>query len=186
MIVGQSIILTALTLPGATALLRLNRQGTGRRARRAGAADRSTHSHRAPELNLGMNTGHPGGPLGSDRSWDSLFQRSPPSSEAAAAFPILMQGRRPHWSFRGLLDVRSCYGVPARCIAKATHLSRRLGFVTSTAAPRATGWSDPVAGWELHPLRTNTFARRTLIASQFPSPRPCFLPPEFDHSIIAV
>ena len=30
------------------------------------------------------------------------------------------------------------------------------GFVTSTAAPIATGWSDPVAGWELHPLKTNT------------------------------
>ena len=27
------------------------------------------------------------------------------------------------------------------------------GFVTSTAAPIATGWSDPVAGWELHPLK---------------------------------
>ena len=30
------------------------------------------------------------------------------------------------------------------------------GFVTSTAAPIATGWSDPVAGWDLHPLKTNT------------------------------
>ena len=36
------------------------------------------------------------------------------------------------------------------------------GFVTSTAAPIATGRSEPVAGWELHPLKTNTFARRTL------------------------
>ena len=35
------------------------------------------------------------------------------------------------------------------------------GFVTSTAAPIATGWSDPVARWELHPLKTNTFSRRT-------------------------
>ena len=35
------------------------------------------------------------------------------------------------------------------------------GFVTSTAAPIATGGSDPVAGWELHPLKTNTFSRRT-------------------------
>ena len=31
------------------------------------------------------------------------------------------------------------------------------GFVTSTAAPLATGWSDPVAGQELHLLRTITF-----------------------------
>ena len=36
------------------------------------------------------------------------------------------------------------------------------GFVTSTAAPIATGWSDPVAGWELHPLKTNTLPRRTM------------------------
>ena len=36
------------------------------------------------------------------------------------------------------------------------------GFVTSTAAPIATGWSDPVAGWELHPLKPNTFSLRTL------------------------
>jgi SM-20-related protein len=41
------------------------------------------------------------------------------------------------------------------------------GFVTSTAAPIATGWSDPVAGWELHPLKTNTFARCTFAMSLF-------------------
>ena len=38
----------------------------------------------------------------------------------------LVQGRRTHWTFRGLLDVHSRYGLPARCIAKATHVSRRL------------------------------------------------------------
>jgi hypothetical protein len=27
----------------------------------------------------------------------------------------------------------------------------------STAAPIATGWSDQVAGWELHPLKNNTW-----------------------------
>jgi len=31
------------------------------------------------------------------------------------------------------------------------------GFVTSIAAPIATGWSDRVARWELLPLKTNTF-----------------------------
>ena len=36
------------------------------------------------------------------------------------------------------------------------------GFVTSTAAPIATGPRAPrVAGWELHPLETNTFPRPT-------------------------
>src|SRR5208337_4500915 len=42
------------------------------------------------------------------------------------AFPFRVRGRRPHWTFRGLLNVHSRYGLSARCIAKATHLSRRL------------------------------------------------------------
>ena len=67
----------------------------------------------------------PVGPLGLDRSWDGLFQPFP-SSPAVAAFPVLVPGRHPHWSFRGLLNVHSRYDLPARCIAKAIHLSRRL------------------------------------------------------------
>ena len=69
---------------------------------------------------------YPGGPLGSDRSWDGLFQPLTLSSPATAAFPMLVRGRRPHWTFRGLLNVHSRYGLSARCIARATHLSRRL------------------------------------------------------------
>ena len=34
-------------------------------------------------------------------------------------------------------------------------------FVTSTAAPIATGRSDPVTGRDLHPQALNAFARRT-------------------------
>ena len=34
-------------------------------------------------------------------------------------------------------------------------------FVTSTTAPIATGWSDPVPGRDLHPLKNNAFPRRT-------------------------
>src|SRR5262249_58116283 len=41
-----------------------------------------------------------------------------PWSPAATAFPILVQGRRPHWTFRGLLDVHSRYGLPARRTAR--------------------------------------------------------------------
>src|SRR5271157_2305743 len=48
------------------------------------------------------------------------------SSPATAAFPIRVQGRRPHWSFRGLLDVYAYYGLSARRVATATRLSRRL------------------------------------------------------------
>ena len=35
------------------------------------------------------------------------------------------------------------------------------GFVASTAAPIATGWSDQVAGRDLHPLKIRAFSRRT-------------------------
>jgi hypothetical protein len=38
------------------------------------------------------------------------------------------------------------------------------GFVTSTAAPIATGWSDPVPGRAFLPLWTSAFSRRTVIA----------------------
>ena len=38
------------------------------------------------------------------------------------------------------------------------------GFVASTAASIATGRSDPIAGRDLHPLKHNTFPRRTELA----------------------
>jgi hypothetical protein len=83
-------------------------------------------------------------------------------SPTVATFPVILPGRHPHWSFRGLLDVHSRYDLPARCIAEAIHcLEGSDGFVTSTAAPRATGWSDPVAGWDLHPQKIHDFSRRT-------------------------
>ncbi len=46
------------------------------------------------------------------------------------------------------------------------------GFVTSTAAPIATGWSDLLAGWELHPLKIHTLS--TAHSSRVPVsvPRP--------------
>jgi hypothetical protein len=36
-------------------------------------------------------------------------------------------------------------------------------FVTSMTAPVASGWSD-LAGWDLHPLESAAFSRRTQIA----------------------
>jgi len=60
-------------------------------------------------------------------------------------------------------DVHSRYGLPARGTAETVLCVGGFdGFVTSTTAPTATGWSDPVAGREFHPLKTFTFARRTL------------------------
>src|SRR5262249_28123454 len=56
----------------------------------------------------------------------------------------------------------SRYGLPARGTALAVLCVGGFGsFVTSTGAPTAAGWSDPVAWWGLHPLKTYTFARRT-------------------------
>ena len=95
------------------------------------------------------------------------------SSPAAAAFPILEQGRRHIGRFEAcstFTHVTACRlaASPKRHIC----LEGSDGFVTSTVAPIATGWSDPVAGWELHPLKINTFPRRTLAASPFRSPVP--------------
>ena len=71
-----------------------------------------------------MPSSLPRWPTGSDRSRAVCF--NPPCSPVAAAFPVDLPGRRPHWSFRGLLDVHSGYGLPARRIATATRCSRRL------------------------------------------------------------
>ena len=115
---------------------------------------------------------YPGGPLGSDRSWDGLFQPFPfiPSD---GGLPHPSARSAPHWTFRGLLDVHACYpGAPGsvrRAAKRPVCLEGSDGFVASTAAPIATGWSDPVAGWELHPLKINTFPRRTLATSPFGS-----------------
>jgi hypothetical protein len=101
---------------------------------------------------------YPGGPLGSDRSWDGLFH----------PFPLHPQRRRPSPSeckvgvHIGRFEACSTFTRITACRLAASP-KRRIclegsdGFVTSTAAPIATGWSDPVAGWELHPLKTNTF-----------------------------
>ena len=122
---------------------------------------------------------YPGGPLGSDRSWDGLFQPFP-FIPSGSGLPHTRARSAPHWTFRGLLDVHACYGLSARRAAKRpVCLEGSDGFVTSTAAPIATGWSDPVAGWELHPLRINTFPRRTLAASPFRLPSPFRLRPRF-------
>ena len=98
---------------------------------------------------------YPGGPLGSDRSWDGLFQ----------PFPIHPQRRRPSPSeckvgvHIGRFEACSTFTCVTACRLAASPkrhicLEGSDGFVTSTAAPIATGWSDPVAGWELHPLKS--------------------------------
>ena len=104
---------------------------------------------------------YPGGPLGRiarGTAYSSRFlarQRlrpSPPSCRVGVHI--------------GRFEACSTFTRVTACLLAASpkrriYLEGSDGFVTSTAAPIATGWSDPVAGWELHPLKTNTFARRT-------------------------
>ena len=66
--------------------------------------------------------------------------------------------------FRGLLSVHSRYGLHARQVAIATlYTEGSNSFVTSAAASTATGWSEPVPGRDLLPLKTSAFSRRTII-----------------------
>jgi len=67
-------------------------------------------------------------------------------------------GRLLRWTFRGLLGVNSHYGLHARQVAFAIlYTGGFSGFVASPAAPIATGRSDLVPGWGLHPLLTSVF-----------------------------
>jgi hypothetical protein len=50
------------------------------------------------------------------------------------------------------------YSLHARGVAIATlYIEGFNGFVTSTAASIATGWSEPVPGRDLHPLKSSAF-----------------------------
>jgi len=49
---------------------------------------------------------------------------------------------------------------PSRLATLYTESSN--GFVASAAVSIATGWSEPVPGRELHPLKSSAFSRRTV------------------------
>jgi hypothetical protein len=60
--------------------------------------------------------------------------------------------------FRGLVSVQSGYGLHARRVRQATiYTESSDSFVASAAASVATGWSEPVSGRELHPLKSSAF-----------------------------
>jgi len=72
------------------------------------------------------------------------FARAVPS---VSAFPEIQAGRLLRHPFRGLLSVHSRYGLHARRVAIATlYTGGSDGFVTSTAAPIATGWCEQFPG----------------------------------------
>ena len=65
------------------------------------------------------------------------------SSPLAAAFPVVVAGRLPHRTFRGLLGVHSRYGLHTRQITFMTlYIGGFRRFVASAPAPIATGWSE--------------------------------------------
>jgi hypothetical protein len=78
------------------------------------------------------------------------------ASSSVVAFTPLLRVRRPHWSFRGLLNVHWLLRPVGSLHRPRRHICLEGfdGFVSSTIAPIATGWSDPDAGWDLHPLKT--------------------------------
>ena len=78
------------------------------------------------------------------------FCRGQPSSVGVSPGYRFLRGKPARRSL-ALWPACSLHGQK-QCV----YLEGSDGFVTSTAAPIATGWSDPVAGWELHPRKTNT------------------------------
>ena len=101
---------------------------------------------------------------------------NPGACRVARGYPLLSPGRRPSpysnrvgfhiGLFRGLHGVHFRCGLPARRTAKAARCLEGFdGFVTSAAAPIATGWSDQLSGRESHPLKIRAFSRRTAIGT---------------------
>jgi hypothetical protein len=71
-------------------------------------------------------------------------------------------GRLLRYTFRGLLSVYSRYGLHARQVAFATlYTGGFSGFVASTPAPIATGWSDSSSRAGLAPAVDQRLSRRT-------------------------
>src|SRR5262252_3235665 len=59
---------------------------------------------------------------------------------------------------------------PSRLATLYTESSDR--FVTSAVVSVATGWSEPVPGRELHPLKSSAFSRRTVAVGTTIADRP--------------
>ena len=92
-----------------------------------------------------------------DRRWDQVA----PLTATTAAFPMCPQGRLPHQVFRGLLGVHSRSGLPARRVAKRPCPSKAPAASLPPLPLRLLLAGATLARWELHPLKNDTFARRT-------------------------
>src|SRR5215475_15750600 len=71
---------------------------------------------------------------------------------------VTQSGRLLQLLFRGLLSVYSRYGLHAHRVTNVTLCTESSdGSVTLSAASVVTRWSEPVPGWELHPLKSSAF-----------------------------
>src|SRR5689334_7582079 len=84
-------------------------------------------------------------PLPRRSDWGHCFAHSPQSCQPS---PIWLSGRPVHRPFRGLLGVHSRYGLHTRAITvyRDTLSEGFSHFVTSIAAPVASGWSVSPGG----------------------------------------
>ena len=80
------------------------------------------------------------------------------------AFPIPLLGRLPHYLFRGLLGVH-CALRPACSRDRLTRpfASKASAVSLPPLPPRLLLAGATVARWDLHPLKNDAFARRTVI-----------------------
>ena len=109
-------------------------------------------------------SGFSGGPLGLDRSWDGLFQPFP-CTQRLRPSPYTRKVGDHIGLFEACSTFTGYYGLSARRVAYSDPSVSKAPTVSfpPRVASIATGWSDPVAGWDLHPLKTNTLhgSRRT-------------------------
>ena len=82
----------------------------------------------------------------------------------AVGLPLIRDRSAPALPVSGPAQRSLRYSLHARGVAIATlYIEGFSGFVTYTAASIASGWSEPVPGRDLHPLKTTTFPQRTRI-----------------------
>jgi len=76
--------------------------------------------------------------------------------------PRISGGSAPALPFSGPAQRSHGYGLQiCQAALAALYIGGFSSFVTSTAAPIATGWSEPVPGRDIHPLWISAFSRRT-------------------------
>src|SRR5271154_7274407 len=95
-------------------------------------------------------------PLPRRSGWASCFAHL---THPCQPSPKGLSGRPAHRPFRGLLGVHSRYGLHTRAVTiyRDTHPEGFSYFVTSIAAPVASGWSNCRVGLILHPLESAAF-----------------------------